>query len=106
MIKAGNKGVMVREFALVVPFALPSSSRVEDKNQIIFTDLHPQNPKSVHDRTWSLSAMQTLIEGANDGRAVTWRRFSMSSICLAGQQDSCSTTAELSENSLQNLFSK
>ena len=33
-------------------------------------------------------------------------KFSDSSHCLPGQQDSCNTTVELSENSLQNLLYK
>ena len=34
------------------------------------------------------------------------KQFSKSSPCLPGQQDSCCRTVELSENSVQNLFSK
>ena len=38
--KLGNRGVKVREFAIVFPFALPRLGRTKDKNNTIFTDFN------------------------------------------------------------------
>ena len=44
MIEGGNKGVIVREFAIIVPLSLPMSGRVEDK--IKSTHFHVPNTKN------------------------------------------------------------
>ena len=49
MIRVGNGGVKVREFAIVFPFALPRLGRMEDKNNTIFTDFNLAFSKYEHD---------------------------------------------------------
>ena len=49
--KAGNGGVIVREFNVVFSARSPKPGIVEEENEQFFTDLHTSNPSSVDTQT-------------------------------------------------------